>query len=189
MTTSVVPVSPDADVARVSSRYHRLMEEAADPHEWAYAWRTELNRGGFRAVDFLMEEVGERGKCIGWGAGGTACPVAPLDYADERPVGSRTDACVLCVLCAEVCPVLRPQDKDLSRLVEYRQPRRDGGYAPYSYGLYARATRDDILARSQDGGVVSALLIHALEEGTINGAVLGDRVPGNEQIGRHRPCG
>ena len=176
----------DPRARRVSERYHRLLEEASDPHEWAYAWRTELNRGGFRAVDFLMDEVVESGKCIGCAACVTVCPVDALDYADERPVGARTDACVLCVLCAEVCPILRPQDKDLSRLVEYREPRRDDGYAPYSYGLYARATRDDILARSQDGGVASALLIHALEEGTINGAVLGDRVPGDEQIGRHR---
>lgn len=170
----------------MSERYRRLLEEAADPHEWAYAWRTELNRGGFRAVDFLMEEVVESGKCIGCAACVTVCPVDVFDYEDERPVDRRTDACVLCVLCAEVCPVLRPQDSDVADLVDYREPRRDDGYAPYSYACYARATHPDILERAQDGGVTSALLVHALETGTIGGAVLGDVLPDNRQLGRQK---
>ncbi len=167
----------------MSERYHRLLEEAADPHEWAYAWRTELNRGGFRAVDFLMEEVVDSGKCIGCASCVTICPVDVFDYVDERPADTKTEACVLCVLCAEVCPVLRPQDRDVSDLVDYREPRRDDGYGPYSYGFYARATRPDILERGQDGGVASALLIHALETGAIGGAVLGDVLPGSRQLG------
>lgn len=177
---------PDSGVRRVRDRYHRLLDEAADPHEWAYAWRTELNRGGFRAVDFLMEEVVDSGKCIGCASCVTVCPVDVFDYVDERPVDTRTEACVLCVLCAEVCPVLRPQDKDVFDLVDYREPSRDDGYGPYSYGLYARTTRPDILEQAQDGGVTSALLIHALETGAIRGAILGDVVPGNNQTGRQK---
>ncbi len=133
-----------------------------------------------------MEEVVESGKCIGCASCVTVCPVDVFDYADERPIDTRTDACVLCVLCAEVCPVLRPQDKDVSDLVEYREPRREEGYGPYSYAFYARATRPDILERGQDGGVTSALLIHALEQETINGAILGDVLPDNRQVGRHK---
>ncbi|HLA67262.1 MAG TPA: Coenzyme F420 hydrogenase/dehydrogenase, beta subunit C-terminal domain [Acidimicrobiia bacterium] len=186
MTTSVVPVSPDADVARVSSRYHRLMEEGADPHEWAYAWRTELNRGGFRAVDFLMEEVVDAGKCIGCAACVTVCPVDVFDYAEEHPIDARVDACVSCVLCADVCPVLRPADLDLGGLLGYREPAVDVGYGPHAYGSYARATDPEILGRAQDGGVVSAMLIHALETGALAGAVLGDVMPDDSQIGRHR---
>jgi coenzyme F420 hydrogenase subunit beta len=89
-------------------------------------------------------------------------------------------------LCAEVCPVLRPQDKDLASLVKYREPRTDEGYGPYSYAVYARATRSDIRERAQDGGVVSALLVHALETEAINGAILGDVLPGNRLVGRHK---
>lgn len=176
----------DPEVARVRERYHALLEEADDAHEWAYAWRTELNRGGFRAVDFLMDEIVHSGKCIGCASCVTVCPVDVFDYEGERPVDSRTDACVLCVLCAEVCPVLRPPDKDLPAFIDYRVPRTDSGYGPYSYGIYARATRPDIQARGQDGGMVSALLLHALETGTIQGAVLGDVLPDNTQIGRHK---
>jgi coenzyme F420 hydrogenase subunit beta len=170
----------------VVERYRRLLDEAADPNEWAYAWRTELNRGGFRAVDFLMGEVVDAGKCIGCAACVTVCPVDAFDYADEHPVDTRSAACVLCVLCAEVCPVLRPQDKDLDAIVDYREPRRDDGYGPYSYALYSRATRADIAGRAQDGGTVSALLSHALANDAIHGAILGDVLPENNQVGRHR---
>jgi coenzyme F420 hydrogenase subunit beta len=176
----------DPEVRRVAERYHRLLEEAPDSHEWSYAWRSEINRGGFRAVDFLMDEVVDPGKCTGCASCVTICPVDVFDYEDERPVDTRLDACVHCVLCAEVCPILRPQDKDVAGLVEYRAPATDDGYGPYSYGVYARAARADIRTRAQDGGVVSAVLVHALETGAINGAILGDVVPGNRMIGRHK---
>ena len=45
----------------VINRYRRLLDEGADPHEWAFAWRTELNRGGFPAYELLMEEIEKRG--------------------------------------------------------------------------------------------------------------------------------
>jgi coenzyme F420 hydrogenase subunit beta len=176
----------DPRVSRVAARYHRLLAEAPDEHEWAYAWRSEINRGGFRAVDFLMEEVVEPGKCIGCASCVTICPVDVFDYVDERPADTRTDACVRCVLCAEVCPVLRPQDKDLAALVDYREPRADDGYGPYSYAVYGRATRPELREHGQDGGVVSALLVHALETGAINGAILGDVDPDNRHLGRHK---
>jgi coenzyme F420 hydrogenase subunit beta len=176
----------DLQTRRVAERYHRLLAEAPDANEWAYAWRAEINRGGFRAVDFLMDEVVAPGKCVGCASCVTICPVDVFDYVDEQPADTRTNACVHCVLCAEVCPVLRPQDKDLPALVDYREPRTDQGYGPYSYGVYARATRADILERAQDGGVVSALLVHALGTGAINGAILGDVLPDNRLVGRHK---
>ncbi len=179
-------VESDPSVERVRARYRTLLDEALDPNEWAYAWRTELNRGGFRAVDFLMDQIVRTGRCIGCASCVTICPVDVFDYEDERPVDTRTEACVLCVLCAEVCPVLRPPDKDLPALLQFREPARDDGYGPFSYGLYARTTRPDILERAQDGGMVSALLIHGLETGAWQGAILGDVMPDNRQIGRHK---
>lgn len=177
---------PDARAARVRDRYRRLLAEADESPEWAYAWRSELNRGGFRAVDFLMDEIVDAGKCVGCAACVTVCPVDVFDYRDERPVDTRSEACALCVLCAEVCPVLRPQDKDLGDLVAYREPATDEGFGPYADAFYARATRPDIREHGQDGGVASALLAHALAGGTIAGAVLGDVDPDNRQLGRHR---
>jgi coenzyme F420 hydrogenase subunit beta len=109
-----------------------------------------------------------------------------FDYEDERPTDRRNEACVHCVLCADVCPVLRPPDADLGQLLRYRPPATDEGFGPYSYGLYARATDPEIAARAQDGGVVSAVLINELESGRIAGAIVGDVTPENRQVGRHR---
>jgi coenzyme F420 hydrogenase subunit beta len=175
----------DPVVQRVTERYRELRDGGADPHEWPYAWRTELNRGGFRAVDFLMNEIVDTGKCIGCAACVTICPTDVFDYENENPVDTRTDACVYCVLCADVCPVLRPVDKDLPRLLDFRPPALDAGFGAYSYGVYTRTTDPAMLARAQDGGMVSALIIHGLETGTLSGAILGDVVPDDRQIGRH----
>lgn len=37
---------------RSPGRYHRLLEEGAEPNESAYAWRSEYNRGSLRRLTF-----------------------------------------------------------------------------------------------------------------------------------------
>ena len=173
-------------VARVRDHYQHLLENAEDEHEWAYAWRSELNNGGFRANDFLMQEVVDSGKCVGCASCVSICPTSVFDYDNELPVNARPDACVRCVLCADVCPVLRPLDKDLPKLLNYREDARDEGFGPYSYILYTRATDPELLAAGQDGGMVSALLLHHFETGRLKAAVVGDVLPENTQIGTHK---
>lgn len=176
----------DPKVGVVESRYQRMLETAEDPHDWAFAWRSELNRGGFRAVDFLMDEVIDAGKCLGCAACVTICPTDVFGFSDELPTADRSAACVQCVLCADVCPVLRPPDTELASAVSYREPATNEGYGPYSYELLARSTDPAVLDRAQDGGVVTALLLHQLEQGQIQGAVLGDVDPENPQLGMQR---
>ena len=174
----------DSKTTRVSGRYRMLRDGGADPHEWAYAWRRELNRGGFRAVDFLMEEIVESGKCVGCASCVTICPVDVFDYENERPIDTRTEACVRCVLCVEACPVLRPADRDLPEMLNLLSPAVNEGFGVYGYGVYARSSDPDWVARAQDGGLVSALLIHGLETDSLSGAVLGDVIPDQRQMGR-----
>ncbi len=176
----------DSRSVEVIERYRSLLETDADANEWAFSWRTELNRGGFPAVDLLMEEVVKPGKCIGCASCVTICPVDVFDYEDEKPVNARPDACVQCVLCAEVCPVLRPADKDLPDMLDYMEPILDDGYGPYAYALYSRTTDAEILEKSQDGGMVSTILLHQMELGNIKGAILGDVEEDNRQIGKHK---
>ncbi len=171
---------------QVISRYRRLLDEGADPHEWAFAWRTELNRGGFPAYELLMEEVVKPGKCVGCAACVTICPVDVFDYVDEKPVETRASACVDCVLCVEVCPVLRPADNDMQEFIDLQEPSIDEGYGPYAYGLYSRSTDPAILEKCQDGGIVSAIILHQMEKGAIKGAILGDVYPDNRQVGLHK---
>ncbi|MCZ7532725.1 MAG: Coenzyme F420 hydrogenase/dehydrogenase, beta subunit C-terminal domain [Acidimicrobiia bacterium] len=61
---------------------------------------------------------------------------------------------------------------------------KDEGFGSYGYGVYARSTDPELVARAQDGGLVSALVLHGLEQGNLQGVVLGDVIPGQEQIGR-----
>ncbi len=170
-------------VRAVQERYRHMLDQDVDPYEWAYAWRSEINRGGFKAVDFLMREIVDTGKCVGCAACVTICPTDVFDYKDEHPVDTRNDACIFCELCADVCPVLRPLDKDLKNLLGFKKPVIDEGFGPYSYAVIARAKAEEFLKRGQDGGVTSALLVHALNKGTIKGAVLGDVLPENPQVG------
>jgi len=176
----------DTCSAEVIERYRHLLEEGADPNEWAFAWRTELNRGGFPAYELLNELVVNPGKCVGCAACVSICPVDVFDYVDEVPVDTRAEACVNCVLCAEVCPVLRPADNDMQDFIELQEPFVDEGYGPYAYALYARSTDPGILEKCQDGGVVSAIILHQMEKGKIKGAILGDVYPDNRQVGLHK---
>ncbi len=178
-------VGRDGAAEKVRENFRRMVAGDAAPGEWAYSWRRELNRGGFRAVDFLMEEIVNSGKCIGCASCVTICPTDVFDYRQETPVDTRTDACVQCVLCTEVCPVLRPADQDMDALVQYGDNPLDEGYGPYVYGLYTRSTDQEILARCQDGGLVSTLLTFGLANGSLKGAVIGDVLPEDNQIGRH----
>lgn len=176
-------MDPDQLTEEIKGRYHKLLEEGADPNEWAYAWRSEFNRGGFKAVDFLMDEVINPGKCIGCAACLTICPVDVFDYVDEKPTDTRHDACVYCELCVDVCPVLRPTDQDLHEQIGLKEPVQDVGFGPYAYGVYARATEKAWAERGQDGGVCSALLIHGMQNGTIKGVVAGEEHADNPQMG------
>jgi coenzyme F420 hydrogenase subunit beta len=167
----------------VQARYRTLVDGNSDPNEWAYAWRSEYNRGGFKAVDLLNREVIDKGKCVGCAACVTICPVDVFDYIDEQPKDTRADACVYCELCVDVCPVLRPTDQDLPEQIGLKHPIKDEGFGPYNYGCFARVTDKAPKIDGQDGGVCSALLVQMMRDGDIEGAVVGTEVPGNPQMG------
>lgn len=173
-------------IGKIRTRYRNLVEGGMDPEEWAYAWRSELNRGGFKAVDLLMKEIVEGGKCVGCAACVTICPTDVFDFVNEQPVDARDEACVHCVLCADVCPSLRPPDPDAESVIGLKEPRQEDGYGPYHYEFLARSIKNDMVTATQDGGFTSELLIHLLETGDIQGAVLGDTFDDNPQLGYQR---
>ena len=90
----------DPKTEAVLARYRSYLQDEVDPREWAYAWRTEINRGGFRAVDFLMDQIVDSGRCIGCASCLTICPRRCIRLcrreAGERPARS---LCVLRAVC------------------------------------------------------------------------------------------
>ena len=110
------------------------------------------------------------GKCVGCAACVSICPVDVFDYTDENL--SKPGPAPVSIVCSvlEVCPVLRPADNDMQEFIGLQEPSIDEGYGPYAYALYARSTDPGILEKCQDGGIVSAIILHQMEKGALKGA-------------------
>ena len=82
-----------------------------------------------------------------------------------------------CDVCAQVCPRLGIREFDLRDAVLPMEPGvYEGVFGRYRRIVAARCKDPEILARCQDGGVVTAMLAHGLREGIFDGAVrLGGR--------------
>ena len=134
-----------------------------------------------RQVTFkeMMNEVVAYGSCCECGTCVLVCPHNVIDYVDGKPkqVAKKTgafDYCGMsegigCDVCAQVCP-------RLGTLRDQVHPQGPGVYEGV-FGRYrrivaARCTDPEILARCQDGGVVTAILAHGLREGMFDGAVV-----------------
>jgi coenzyme F420 hydrogenase subunit beta len=120
----------------------------------------------------LEARVINAGECTVCGACILACPSFHIKFADGKPSRpKRTIDCVGCTICYDACYMLR---HDLMKAIE---TSTIGWGRKESIGLHrsvvAARTRDSELAKScQDGGIVSALLLYALDNGIIDGALV-----------------
>ena len=57
-------MNPDDLTQEVKNRYKKLIDEGADPNEGPTRGGSEYNRGGFKAVDMLNDEVINQDKCV-----------------------------------------------------------------------------------------------------------------------------
>ena len=131
----------------------------------------------------MMNEVVAYGSCCECGTCVLVCPHNVIDYIDGKPkqvakASAPFDYCGIsegigCDVCAQVCPRLGVREFDMRDQV---LPRAEGVYEGL-FGRYrrivaARCKDPEILARCQDGGVVTAILCHGLREGLFDGAVV-----------------
>ncbi len=132
----------------------------------------------------MMNDVVDFGSCCECGTCVLVCPHNVIEYVDGKPKQTAKatapfDYCGIsegigCDVCAQVCPRLSPREFELHEELTATQRGRvlRGGFGPYQEIFVARTRDPRILDRCQDGGVVTAMLVHGLESGRFDGAVV-----------------
>jgi coenzyme F420 hydrogenase subunit beta len=138
----------------------------------------------------LYKEVVTSGLCTGCAGCIIACPHDVLKYDDSggtyRPWkveedGGPTD-CTHgvrgCTMCTRACPRFRDWEPEIDNYLFGRTRNEDEVAGVCDDIVLARATDSEVLAGGQDGGLVSAILIWALEHDVIDAALVS-AVEGN----------
>jgi len=123
----------------------------------------------------LEAKIIDTGECTVCGACITACPDSHIKLIENRPKRpKRAMDCVGCHTCYDACYMLR---HDLIKDIE---GSTIGWGKKESIGLYRRIvaarTKDpQVTKECQDGGIVTTLLLYALDTGVIDGALVVGR--------------
>jgi len=118
----------------------------------------------------LIDEVINKGICVACGACVGLCPY--FDYFDGKVIvldNCKSDTW----RCLQLCPQADYADTSLDRSIDSEVDTSPIGQ--FKRILIARSSDNKTRENAQYGGVVSALLIYALEKGLINSAILTDR--------------
>lgn len=125
-----------------------------------------------------IETVVENGLCLSCGTCVAVCPVGAISMK-EIPGGLveaqiDEDVCTGCGVCARVCPGGHLEAGILPDKVD---PVRGQVLAAFA----AKATNRDVLRKGQSGGLVTALLLHLIQNGRIDGAFVSE-MPGDGSL-------
>jgi len=118
-----------------------------------------LNRQGLSFTDIDLRLCTSCGTCI------SACPVGALAWCDDETIAFDRATCVDCGLCYAVCPPENPQGAVLPAPA-------DPLMGPYRSLNRAYASDPAVREAGSAGGVVTALLLSALEQNKIDGALV-----------------
>ena len=118
----------------------------------------------------LEKEVVSAERCMGCAACVVICPLRCLDYSEEKP--KIVNECTACGICAQICPRYDFSLPAIEKFVFGRERKSDEDFGIYRRIVIAQARDKSILQVCQDGGVVTALLMFALENGLVDGAVV-----------------
>ena len=127
--------------------------------------------------DELERGVIERGLCTVCGTCIGSCPIQCLEWGydddDEIMPVDKEKGCNRCGVCVRACPGADIPMPELDKFV-FGQARQD---KPDDHGIFrtcarAWATDDKVRGAGSSGGVVTALLVYALEKGLIDCALV-----------------
>ncbi len=123
----------------------------------------------------LQNRVIQRGLCTACGTCAGVCPAGAIGwaYVDDEPLPELTGECAGCNICTTVCP---GEEVNLPALEQFVFGRVREEQIP-DLGFYREARvgwATDRVTRQlgASGGLVTALLIYALEKGIIDGALV-----------------
>jgi coenzyme F420 hydrogenase subunit beta len=112
----------------------------------------------------LLAEVINKGLCVGCGGCEAVCPVNSIALIDGTP--RLIGICIACGICYSCCPRTSFDEAEMERLIFGRNRSESETFTGVSMGYYAgRSRNEEVLRHSQDGGVVSSLLIQFLRGG------------------------
>jgi coenzyme F420 hydrogenase subunit beta len=130
----------------------------------------------FNKVSFeesLGKNVVDAGRCVGCGACVVVCPFNCLEYMGAKP--NLVKECKVCGICPNVCPQNEWSQSKAETFVFGRVRNSEETFGVYRRLVVAKAKEDRILKVCQDGGVVTALLLFALQNGLIDCAVVSGK--------------
>jgi coenzyme F420 hydrogenase subunit beta len=123
----------------------------------------------------LIEEVQKPGLCHHCGGCVTFCTA--INYGalelgeDGRPRYKDQSKCIECGLCYLICPEIAELDEEVKKIVSWGPPM-----GCVMGVMVARAADPQVRVHGTDGGVVTGLLLHLLDQGRIDGAIVAKRV-------------
>jgi len=144
---------------------------APKKERWSFQWKE------------LYDEVIQTGLCTGCAGCVISCPHDVIGYDHEqggyRPFHLEeelgADNCIHgekgCTSCTRACPRFRHWEPEANDHLFARERTPDEIAGIYSDILLTRASDDMVHRMGQDGGLVSAILIWAMAEGYIDGAL------------------
>ncbi|MEA3253893.1 MAG: coenzyme F420 hydrogenase/dehydrogenase beta subunit N-terminal domain-containing protein, partial [Chloroflexota bacterium] len=122
-----------------------------------------------------IKEITDRSLCTGCGTCVALCPSSAIKLIKDNSRGLYLpsiddEACNQCGICLDVCPGHSVDFRELNKDVFGKEPE-DILLGNYLGCYIGHATDYEIRYNSASGGLVTALLIFALEEGMIDGAL------------------
>ena len=118
----------------------------------------------------LISEVLNRDLCTFCGACVASCPVYILQVQGEKP--TMKGKCELCQVCYYSCSAAEFPRDEVEKAIFGQTRTADEQIGIYATIANARSKKEEILQKSQDGGVVTSILGYALESGKVDAAVV-----------------